>query len=46
MMPQKEREKIERKETETEYLGKPILGEVKEQSFERSSEEKKVRGAT
>lgn len=31
-MPPKERKEIERKETETEYLEKPVFEEVKEQS--------------
>lgn len=46
MPPKKEREETERKGTETEYSEKKkkktvfVLGEVKEQSIERSSEEK------
>lgn len=51
MPPKKEREETERKGTETEYSGKKkkptvfVLGQVKEQSIERSSEEKQFRGA-
>lgn len=50
MPPKKEREETERKGTETEYSEKKkktvfVLGEVKEQSIERSSEEKQFRGA-
>lgn len=45
MPPKKEREETERKGTETEYSEKKkktvfVLGEVKEQSIERSNEEK------